>query len=431
MIHPQHFFVAGVSFRKTNIRLRSKFSFAPSQCSSIYAATQADCFGHYFILSTCNRTEIYGFAPCKYVLYSLLQHHANASPEEINQYVYAKEGNDAVRHLFCVASGMDSQIPGDYEIISQLKSAFQLAKKHQRTNGYLERLFNFAMQASKEVKANTSFSSGTVSAIYATVKKLSQQKTIRKVVVLGAGNTGVQTVGYLKKLMPNLEITLVNRNTRKLKPAASMFNIQGAPLENLRDELKNADAIIVATNASKALVRREHLMGSRIRFIFDLSVPQNVAEDARTMHQIKYYNVDSISTLTDATIQIRLSEIPKVKAIVTNYVKKFADWSARYQYFSLASQASIAGHPLPRKELASLFDQWQESQPNDRPVMPFSVSASQSIVSVLTSAYPAVRLTTPLQQTNMGASCCLHSHSRQLNCSATNTVGCHQTNLTE
>lgn len=330
MTHPQQLFVAGVSFRKTNLRLRSKFSFTHELCSSIYAAAHVDYFQHYFILSTCNRTEIYGFAPCKYVLYSLFQQHTNASPDELNQYVYAEEENDAVRHLFCVASGMDSQIPGDYEIVSQIRSAFQLAKKHQRTNGYLERLFNFAMQASKEVKTNTSFSSGTVSTIYATAKKLAIREAIHKVVVLGAGNTGLQTVGYLKKLNPNLQITLVNRDASKLEPAASMFNIQGAPLENLRNELKDADAMVVATNANHPLVHMEHLTGSRVKCIFDLSVPQNVAADVCSMDQIAYYNVDSMSAFTDAAIQTRLSELPKVKRIVANYVNRFADWSVRY-----------------------------------------------------------------------------------------------------
>jgi glutamyl-tRNA reductase len=434
MIHPQHFFVAGISFKKTDIQLRSKFAFAPGQCSSIYAAGQADCFQHYFILSTCNRTEIYGFAPCKYVLYSLFQRHANASPEEVSQYVYGKEGNDAVRHFLSVASGIDSQIPGDHEIISQIKSAFQLAKEHQRTNGYLEKLFNFAMQSSKEVKANTSFSNGTVSTIYATVKNLSKQKIIHKVVVLGAGSTGQQTVGYLKKLMRNVEITLVNRNTEKLKAVASMFNIQGAPLESLYDELKDADAMIVATNAKKPLVGREHLIGARVKFIFDLSVPQNVAEDVCTMDPIKYYNVDSISALTDATIQTRLAEIPKVERIVLNYVRRFSEWSARHHYFSLASRASLAGNLLPRKELTGLFDQWHKSMQFDPTFIPYSAKASDSILLALKSAYPTVALWMPLSKATVHASYCTHSHQQQATCSheqqptcfVANRCGCQQ-----
>lgn len=412
MTHPQIFFVAGISFKKTDLRLRSKFAFAPAQCSSIYAAPHADCFQHYFILSTCNRTEIYGFAPCRYVLLSLFQHHANASPQEVNRYMYVKEGNEAISHFLYVASGMDSQIPGDYEIISQIKFAFQLAKEHQRTNGYLERLYNLALQASKEVKANTSFSNGTVSSIYATVKQLSKQKSIQKIVVLGAGSTGQQAVGYLKKLMPHVKATLINRDAEKLKRVASMFNIEAAPLEHLHHELKTAEAMIVATNAGKPLVNTGHLIASRVKFIFDLSVPQNVADDVARMDQIKYYNVDSISMLIDATVQRRLAEIPKVKSIVKKYERKFFEWSARHHYFSLASQASVAGNRLSRKELTGLFDEWHKSLNYDPTFAPYSAKASDSILLALRSAYPTVRLSRR-PTTSVHASCCVHNHSQE------------------
>ena len=331
--------------------------------------------------------------------------------------MYVKEGNKAVRHFLSVASGLDSQIPGDYEIISQIKSAFQLAKEHRRTNGYLEKLFNFAMQASKEVKVSTSFSNGAVSVIYAAAQKISKQKNIHKVVVLGAGSTGQQAVGYLKKVMPNVKITLINRDTEKLKPIASMFNIQGASLENLRDELKDADTMIVATNANKPLVNREHLIGSRMKFIFDLSVPQNVAEDVCTMDQVKYYNVDSISTLTDATIQVRLAEIPKVKDIVTNYERKFSQWSARHHYFSVASQASVGGNLLSRKELTGLFDQWHKSLQYDSGFIPYSAKASDSILLALKSAYPTVQLAKSTHNPTRLASCYTHTCFTKSRCS--------------
>jgi glutamyl-tRNA reductase len=393
MIHPQKFFVAGVSFKKTDVALRSKFAFAPDQCSSMYSLIESDYFQHFFILSTCNRTEIYGFAPCQYVLLSLLQQHAKTSTHEVSKYVYIKEGNKAVRHFLSVASGLDSQIPGDYEIISQIKTAFQLAKEHRRTNGYLEKLFNFALQASKEVKVSTTFSNGTVSVIYAAVQKISRQNNVHKVVILGTGTTGQHAFAYLKKIMPNVKITLVGRDTEKLKRIASMFDIHGASWENLRDELNDADAMIVATNANRPLVNKEDLSGSRMKLIFDLSVPQNVAQDVCTIDQVKCYNVDSISMLTDATIQERLAEIPKVKAIVTNYEWRFSQWSARHHYFSVASQASVEGKLLSRKELTGLFEQWHKSLPYDSGCSPCAASVSESILLALKSAYPTVELT--------------------------------------
>ncbi|HZB11559.1 MAG TPA: hypothetical protein VE467_00955, partial [Chryseolinea sp.] len=103
MIPPQKFFVAGVSFKKTDVERRSKFAFAPDECCSIYSAMPSDYFQHFFILSTCNRTEIYGFAPCEYVLLSIFQRQAKTSSQEVNQHVYLKEGNEAVKHFLSVA----------------------------------------------------------------------------------------------------------------------------------------------------------------------------------------------------------------------------------------------------------------------------------------------------------------------------------------
>ncbi|HEX6226257.1 MAG TPA: glutamyl-tRNA reductase, partial [Chryseolinea sp.] len=393
MIHPQKLFVVGISFKKADIALRSRFAFAPDECSSTYSSMAADCFQHFFILSTCNRTEIYGFAPCEYLLLSLLRHHAKASFDEMNKCVYVKESNQAVRHFLSVASGLDSQIPGDYEIISQIKSAFQLAKAHGRTNGYLERLFNFSLEASKEVKASTFFSNGTVSVTYAAALKISKQKNICKVVVLGAGSTGQTVLGYLKKAVPQVKITLVSRNTEKSKRIASMFNIQAAPLEYLDVELCDADALVVATHSNHCLVHREHIFRSRIKLILDLSVPKNVAGDVCMMDQVKYYDVDSISSLTDSTVRKRLAEIPKVKTIITKFEMKFSRWSARQLYFSVSSQASVDGNLLSSKQLAGLFDLWHRSFQYDSSSKPHPAILTDSILSALKSAYPSVQLT--------------------------------------
>ena len=420
MITPQKFFVAGVSFKKTDVERRSKFAFAPDECSSMYSAKPLDYLQHFFILSTCNRTEIYGFAPCEYVLLSIFQRQAKTSTQEVNQHVYLKEGNEAVKHFLSVASGLDSQIPGDYEIISQIKAAFQLAKQQGRTNGYLEKLFNFALQASKEVKACTSFSNGAVSIIYAAVQKISKQKNVHKVVVLGGGSAGQQAVGYLKKAMPNVKITLIVRDTVKLKPMASTFNIQVAPLENLKEELKDADGMIVVTNANEPLVNNKHVIGSCIKFMFDLSVPQNVAEDVCTMDHVEYYNIDSISTLTDANIRVRLDEIPKVKNIVTKHERKFSKWSARHHYFSVALQASVSGNLLSRKQLTGLFDQWHKSLQYDSDFIPYSAKASDSILLALKSAYPTVQIGQSTQNHPPIASCCSPTCFTKSGCSCHN-----------
>ena len=430
MTFPQKFFVAGISFKKTDVGHRSKFTFTSAQCAQIYKTTQADCFQHYFILSTCNRTEIYGFAPCEYVLLSLLQHHANASPEEVQRCAYIKEESEAVNHFFSVASGMDSQIPGDYEIIAQIKTAFQLAKDHQRTNGYIEKLYNFALQASKEVKAHTSFSNGTVSVIYTAAQRVIQQKDIKKVVVLGAGTTGQQAIQYLLKLQPGIQVVLINRDQAKATEVADSFRIEAALMENLTAELRTADALIVTTNADQPLINEVHLINSTVKYIFDLAVPQNVAPAVYKMRHLAVYNVDAISKWTNATLQSRLSEVPKVKMIVGDYQKRFTAWSARHHYFTVASQASVAGNILSHKELTQLFNQWHESLKSDSSLEPYSTKAHLAIESILKSTYPAVQLAKEGLNPFHHEACHSHSHTQQPSCFMANRCSCQEVKAT-
>ena len=116
--------VAGVSFRKTTLEIRNKFALTSEHVKRIYAD-----------VSTCNRTEIYSTGNRTETLLNLLAENTSATPQEISKYVFIKTGDEAVKHLFRVAAGMDSQILGDYEIIGQLKNAFMLAKSHGRTPG--------------------------------------------------------------------------------------------------------------------------------------------------------------------------------------------------------------------------------------------------------------------------------------------------------
>lgn len=412
---PGIFFSVGVSFKKTDIAHRSKFAFTPDQCIAVYTSNQYAYLQHYFILSTCNRTEIYGFAPCEYVPLILLQQHTGLPVNQLQQYVYIKRDAEAIEHFISVASGIDSQIPGDYEIIAQIKSAFQLAKEHHHTNGYIERLFNFGLQASKEVKGNTSFSDGTVSVMYAAAQKLSQKKGIDQLLLLGAGQTAIQVISYVKKLMPHTHITLINRDAAKGRELAGNENIAYAPFHALEYNVQQSDAVIVATNAPHPIVTKALLESTPVKYVFDLSVPQNVAPDVSSLSHIDVENVDSISEDTTATIQFRLTEIPKVKAIIRTYSEKFNEWAARHHYFSVASTASVAGNLLSRKELTSLFQEWHKVFQSDSTLSPYSSQTSASIINSIKSNFPAAELAR-IPKSEVHEACHPHCHPKQSAC---------------
>jgi len=382
------FFVVGLSFKKTDLAQRSKYAFNAQQCVEIYSQTQSDCLQHFFVLSTCNRTEIYGFATCEYVLTGLLQQYANDSAS-LNDVLYIKEGTQAVQHFFEVASGLDSQIPGDYEIISQIKSSFQLAKHHNRTNGYLEKLFNFSLQASKEVKNTTSFSDGTLSVSYAVVQHLMEKPEVKEISILGAGETGELTLKYIRKFLPEVKVNLINRDTEKLQVIADRYNANPFELNDLSNALLNSEALIVTTNAELPIVYNEHIQNSSVKFIYDLSVPQNVAREVYESKVVMALDIDTISRQISHTLENRLAEVPKVEGIIESFTQQFTEWSYRHHYFSVAEQLQTGlAKPVSKKALHTLFKQWQQAALTDSSLVPYSDYTRQSMLATLKNNFP-------------------------------------------
>jgi glutamyl-tRNA reductase len=328
----QNIIVAGVSFKTTELLSRSRFAFNAEACGDTYNDTLLDV--PFFILSTCNRTEIYGWTADVNSLTEILRAQAECPAEELEEIIYIKKGSDAVNHFFRVAAGLESQIIGDYEIISQIKTAFNGAKDHRRTNGILEKMYNFALQASKDVKNNTSFSDGTLSVPFAAVKKLIGRNDIHTVTIVGAGETGELVIKYVRGYLPHCNVRLVNRDEEKLHNLGSKYDVVQFPIAALSQSLIDADALIVATNASIPIVDREHISES-IRIVIDLSVPRNVGQRVYKMKTLDVFDVDVISESIHSTKTSRLSEIPRVEEILARHVESFDDWIRRHEAYSV------------------------------------------------------------------------------------------------
>jgi len=324
--------VAGVSFKTTELLSRSRFAFNAVACRDMY--NDAPKSLPFFILSTCNRTEIYAWTTDIEAVTAILRNQGQCTAEQLRELVYVKTGTKAIDHFFRVAAGLESQIVGDYDIISQIKTAFRGAKDVNRANGILEKMFNFALQASKEVKNTTSFSDGTLSVPYAVVKQLLGRVDVQTITVAGAGETGELMIKYLRTYLPHCNIRLVNRDEEKLHSIATRYDVMEFPISSLGQSLVNTDVLIVATNAEAPIVDREHI-GPGLKMIFDLSVPRNVAPRVYRMNTIPVFDVDVISESIHNNISARLSQIPKVEEILTRHSAEFDDWMKRREAFAV------------------------------------------------------------------------------------------------
>ncbi len=168
-IKPSHFYVVELNYKKADAELAANSVLTNQAKLNLLADARLEGIPSLMAISTCNRTELYGFAEHPFQLISLLCKHSNGSVEDFQQVAYIHKNNEAVSHLFKVGPGMDSQILGDFEIIGQVKTGFIASREKGLTNNYFERLVNSVIQASKRIKNETEISTGATSVSFASV----------------------------------------------------------------------------------------------------------------------------------------------------------------------------------------------------------------------------------------------------------------------
>ena len=167
--HPT-FYAVGLSYKKADAEMRGKFSLDEQAKTNLLHQAKAEGIDSLIVTSTCNRTEIYGFAQHPFQLIKLLCENSQGTVEDFQKVAFVYKNSEAINHMFRVGTGLDSQILGDFEIISQLKNAFVISKELNLVNAFLERLVNAVIQASRKIKNETEISSGATSVSFASVQ---------------------------------------------------------------------------------------------------------------------------------------------------------------------------------------------------------------------------------------------------------------------
>ncbi len=324
-----HFFVAGINYKKTDAALRGQFAVSNDQYAAILSLAPSFGLHELFILSTCNRTEIYGFSDDARQLVSLLCTQTTGSMAMFDEMAYIKNGAAAIEHLFEVAAGLDSQILGDYEIVGQLKLAVKFAKEQGFVGTVLDRITNAVFQSSKAIKNQTALSGGTVSVSFAAVQYIRETMGAvagKHILLLGTGKIGRNTCKNLVDYLDATHITLINRSPGKAEELAGELGVHHAAITELSHFISQSDIILVATNAPEPIIRVADLQQEGSKLIIDLSIPCNVETDAKHLPHISLVTVDELSKINDVTLQKREAEIPRAKAIIAEHIGELMDW---------------------------------------------------------------------------------------------------------
>ena len=326
----EHFYNIGVSYKKADANTRGKFSLSKENQKALLVLAKEKGFQGIFVLSTCNRTEISGFAerPCQ--LIELLCEFSEGTIQEFAKVSFVYKGQEAINHLFRIGTGLESQILGDYEIVGQLRQSFKMAKSLNTTNAYSERLINSVLQASKRVKNETKLSSGTTSVSYAAVQYIIKNLpdyNSKNILVFGLGKMGKHTCKNLAEYTQNKSVCLINRTEEKATEFVKEHqSIRKSTIENLTKEINKADVLIVSTGSDKPTITTKHISENKELLILDLSMPENVDKQVADLKSVFLVNVDELSKITDETLAVRQQEVPLAEKIIETHKAEFNDW---------------------------------------------------------------------------------------------------------
>ena len=329
------FYALGLSYKKADATIRGKFSLDTNAQSNLLAQAKEEGIESLIVTSTCNRTEIYGFANHPYELIKLLCDNSNGTVEEFREVAFIYKNQEAVNHMFRVGTGLDSQILGDFEIISQIKNAFNQSKALNLVNTFLDRLVNSVIQASKKIKNETEISSGATSVSFASVQYIIRNVEYigdKNILLFGTGKIGRNTCENLVKHSKNGHITLVNRTKNKAEKLAGKLNVIVKDYVNLQEELQQTDVLVVATGAKNPTIDKTLLNLKKPLLILDLSIPRNVNPDVEQIQGVTLIHLDYLSQITDDTLERRKQHIPAAEAIIEDIKLEFNTWMNGRKY---------------------------------------------------------------------------------------------------
>jgi glutamyl-tRNA reductase len=329
------FCAVGVNHWEATIEVRERFSLKKAQKRKLIEGAKREGINSLFVVSTCNRTEIFAQDVTPQELIRLLVTYSNASLDEFHNYGFEKEGQQAVEHLFQVTVGLDSQILGDLQVVKQVKEGYELASEMDAVDGELHRLMQHVFRAHKRSRNETSLGEGAATTAYAAVKfavKTFDNLKDKNILLVGTGKIGKVTCKNLINLGAR-KLTLINRTRERAEFVADKFDLQVADMEQMPEEIAGADLIIVATGAKEPVITlddmKPSLLDPRFKVMVDLSVPRNIDPQIGEMEFVDLANMDFLTDVTDEAYRRREENIPLVKKIIEDELTDYKNWLSK------------------------------------------------------------------------------------------------------
>jgi len=328
----EQFTVIGINHWEAPVEVRERFSLSDDNKKLLLGGSRREGIKSLFVVSTCNRTEMIAENTSTVELIRLLTTYSNGTLDEFHKYGFELEGRQAVEHIFKVATGLDSQILGDLQIVKQVKEGYELSASENIVSGEMHRMMQHVFRAHKRSRNETSLGHGAATVAYAAVRfalKTFENLQNKSILLVGTGKIGKVTCKNLVNLGAS-KLTLVNRTRDRAEFVASKFNVEVAEMDRLPEQIKDADLVIVATGANDPIITMDHMKASlkkkKYKIMLDLSVPRNIDPEVGNLPFVDVANMDMLGDVTDEAYRKREEQIPLVKKIIEQELDDYRLW---------------------------------------------------------------------------------------------------------
>lgn len=331
--------VLGLNHKTAPVELRERLGFPQSKAPDLLRALEERrIFEERLLLSTCNRTEIYGVGPnldhAARMTKQFLSDYSNVDLSEFEDNLYVLKQPDSVEHLFSVASGLDSMVLGETEIIGQVKNAYFVAQQERQTGKVLNNLFQRSFKVAKNLRANTDIGIGRVSIASVAVElaeKIFDNLKNMRVIVLGTGEVSTQVTKAMisKGAFPMI---ISSGHHERASEMAKELGGEAVAYEVYDERVKEASVLIASTMASQALITEKQVRQwikarhGRPLFLIDIAVPRNIEAAIEKLDNVYLYNIDDLQEIAHKNMVSRENQVEACSGLIRGQTRYFMDW---------------------------------------------------------------------------------------------------------
>ncbi len=337
--------VYGVNHETAAIEIREKAAFTVEEIPfALKTLLNSEGIEEGVILSTCNRCEIYVIIPQNNAIREkldifFLQTHPALSANELAQFYYY-EGYEAIKHLFSVASGLNSMVIGEPQILGQVKDAFNHAFDTGATGIYLNRLFQLAFQTAKQVRTETAITEGAVSVSFAAVKmalKIFKDLRSKRALLIGSGETGELVAQNLKKFNIG-KLLITNRTLEKAEKLANRLGGEAYPFDRITTLLNEVDLVVGATGSPDYVVTANDVKqalsnrDSRPLFMIDIAVPRDFDPEINRINNVFLSDIDALKIIVESNLEKRHQAVSQAQVIIEAKINEYQQWKNSLEF---------------------------------------------------------------------------------------------------